>query len=122
MYRNEMEAVRDWFEVEQENVAAWAARNFPDDDTLTIVSAAAEEANEILRAARKQRQQIRGTREEWDAEIRKETADTFITLLQIAGRLNFDLLEEYQTRWAEVRQRDFRADPVGHGLPKEDGS
>ena len=102
----------------QMNVGAWARHNFPDDDRVCAVGSVTEEVGELLRAARKQKQQIRGTHEEWDAELRKEAGDVLIALFQAADNCGFDLYEAYRLRWNEVALRDFRADPKGHGLPE----
>jgi NTP pyrophosphatase (non-canonical NTP hydrolase) len=101
----------------QREVAEWARHNFPNMERVLGVSAVAEEAGELLRAVRKQAQRIRGTRLQWDEEIMKEAGDVFIALCQAADTCEFDLDAAIRNRWAVVRQRDFVADPKGHGLP-----
>jgi NTP pyrophosphatase (non-canonical NTP hydrolase) len=111
--------VTSWFDDMQENVGRWAIHNFPEASKLNSVASVSEEAGELLRAIRKQEQGIRGTYAEWEAELRKEHGDVLIALFQSAYACDIDLLEVFQERWAEVRQRDFRKDPKGHGLPEE---
>lgn len=74
---------------------------------------------EAQRAVLKRYQEIRGTRDEWTTELHKELADVFIKLFEIAYREGVQLFDLFAKRWEEVRDRDFRANPTGHGLPKE---
>jgi NTP pyrophosphatase (non-canonical NTP hydrolase) len=101
----------------QWQVAVWTARNFPNEDRQTVVLGLAEEVGEMCRAAVKQSQGIRGTHAQWDAEMRKEIGDAAIKLAHVAEIWGFDLREAISERWAEVSQRDFVTDPIGHGLP-----
>jgi NTP pyrophosphatase (non-canonical NTP hydrolase) len=99
-------------------IGAWSDYNFgdvPDTGVIGLV----EEVGEMCRAYVKRAQGIRGTREEWDAELRKEAADVFIKLAQICHDEKFYLSEAVAERWAIVRQRDWRADRQGHGIPAE---
>jgi NTP pyrophosphatase (non-canonical NTP hydrolase) len=109
-----------WFTDTQDKIGKWAKHNFPDSDRVCTVGAVTEEAAEMLRAARKQSQKIRGTYEEWDKELQKEAGDTLIALFQAAEHCGFDLLDAFCIRWYEVSRRDFQQDAVGHGLPKEE--
>ena len=77
----------------------------------------AEETGEVCRAVLKQKQGIRGSHEAWQAEIAKELGDVFIKIVDVAWRAGLDPLACIEQRWASIRLRDFRADPVGHGLP-----
>jgi NTP pyrophosphatase (non-canonical NTP hydrolase) len=108
--------VKEIFELQNE-IAIWAARNFPDDTRQTVVLGTAEEVGELCRAALKHYQQIRGTPEQWEAEVRKETADVFIKLCHVAEIWGFDLESVIDTRWTEIRQRDWTTDKTGHGMP-----
>jgi NTP pyrophosphatase (non-canonical NTP hydrolase) len=101
----------------QREVSIWAARNFPDDNRETVVLGLAEEVGEMCRAALKRHQGIRGTAEEWDAELRKEIGDVAIKLAHVAEVWGFDLGAATRDRWEVVSKRDFVADPIGHGLP-----
>ena len=101
----------------QDRVAAWVKHNFPDDTPETTVLGLVEEAGELARAALKRYQGIRGTQEEWEAEIRKECGDIYLKLCHTAVMYDFDLEEAILARWAEISKRDWQADPIGHGRP-----
>lgn len=115
----------------QFQVRDWTHHNFPNDIGPDVVLGTNEEAGEAVeavlmllaslgrlsRASLKMQQGIRGTPQEWLEEIRKETADVFIKLCHIASAYHFDLHTVIEQRWAVVQQRDFVADPKGHGLP-----
>lgn len=100
----------------QAQIAGWTDHNFPLDDAVDIASGTAEEVGELCRAALKRKQRIRGTEEEWTAEIQKEVGDIFIKLCHMAAVEGFDLHDAIVARWREVRQRDWVVDPIGHGM------
>jgi NTP pyrophosphatase (non-canonical NTP hydrolase) len=100
----------------QGEVNAWVEHNFGHDNELATVGGLAEEVGEVMRAAVKRSQGIRGTREEWDAELRKESADVFIKLCDVASFYGFDLADAVVERWTKVSARDWRANPQGHGI------
>lgn len=100
-------------------VNAWVEHNFGHGNELAAVGGLAEEVGEVMRAAVKRSQGIRGTREGWDAELRKECADVFIKLCDVAGFYGFDLDQAIKDRWKVVGARDWKADPQGHGIGGE---
>lgn len=102
----------------QLEVDEWASRNFPDDTPEAVVLGLMEEAGEVARASLKRYQGIRGTTEEWDAELRKECGDVFIKLCHVANVYGFGLADAVEARWGEVSLRDFVADKQGHGMPQ----
>lgn len=107
----------------QAEVVAWNAHNFGDDksrieDALVVC----EEAGELARAVLKQHQQIRGTYDEWQGEIAKEVGDVVITLASLAANAGLSLQDCIADRWAVVGARDFTANKIGHGLPKDDAA
>ncbi len=106
----------------QAEVRQWVLHNFGptllDVTTLGLV----EEVGELCRAILKRDQGVRGSYEEWTAEIRKEQGDVMIKLLDLADTARFDLVEAAADRWAVVSERDFRANPRGHGIPAGDGA
>lgn len=108
----------------QQTIGVWSDYNFgrPGDPNYVDTGPAglAEEVGELCRAWVKRAQGIRGTREEWDAEFRKEAADVFIKLAQVCYGEGFSLQEAIAERWAVVGARDFRANPTGHGMPQEE--
>lgn len=106
-------------------VGPWADRNFPrpDDVDLALVVTTlglCEEAGEAARAALKRQQRIRGTREQWTAELASELGDVIIKCADVAYVAGFDLQAALEARWADVEPRDFVTDPTGHGLPDHD--
>ena len=100
----------------QAEVAAWVAHNFGNSNELATYGGMIEEAGEVMQAAVKRSQGIRGTHEEWTAKIRKECADVFVKLCDIAQYEGFDLADAIEERWSDVRRRDWKADPIGHGI------
>jgi NTP pyrophosphatase (non-canonical NTP hydrolase) len=103
----------------QDAVTIWCRRNFPGTTPELDVLGTCEEVGELARAALKRAQGIRGTAEEWEAEIQKECGDIFLKLCCVADAYGFDLRTAILARWEVVRQRDFITDPIGHGLPQE---
>lgn len=100
----------------QTKINDWVVRNF-DNSELTAVVGMVEEVGELCRAVVKMEQGIRGSRDEWFAEIRKEAGDVFIKLCDVARFYGFDLADAIHERWAKVGQRDWKANPIGHGMP-----
>lgn len=101
----------------QGDVHAWSVRNFGQLPQTIVTLGLAEEVGELCRAVLKREQGIRGTREEWDAEVRKELGDCVIKLLDIAAYEDADLMTVASQRWAAIRERNWIANPNGHGLP-----
>lgn len=100
----------------QGEVNAWVERNFGHDNEMATVVGLVEEVGELSRAVVKRSQGIRGTREEWDVELRKEAADVFIKLCDVASFYGFDLHDAVAERWTVVSARDWKANPQGHGI------
>jgi NTP pyrophosphatase (non-canonical NTP hydrolase) len=102
----------------QNEVRNWADRNFdmvnlsPEDQTaLVALTGVGEEAGEIVRAIRKLCQGIRGTREEWIEEIKKEAGDLVIQLMSGLNALDLDINDCVHTRWQSVGKRDWKKFP-----------
>lgn len=125
----------------QSAVARWLARNFPDRNPLTVVAGTTEEIGELCelidpvlakdlarhvarlsRAAVKLDQGIRGTREEWLAEIGKELGDVMVKMCDVADWYEIDLEAAIADRWNTIRARDWQADRQGHGRPDDDAA
>jgi NTP pyrophosphatase (non-canonical NTP hydrolase) len=105
----------------QDELEAWTLHNWGSVEEcppVIAVAGAAEEMGELCRAVLKQHQNIRGTWEEWQEEIKKESGDVFLKLLDIAVRCGFDLETAVQARWETIRLRDWRKDKIGHGIDK----
>ena len=101
----------------------WWTKNFgdnPEDKPANSLLAIGEEYGELVRAHLKQAQNIRGTAEEWEREIRKEIADVFVTLAVYAYRRNVDLYDAIKDRWDVVGRRDWQKDRKTGGC-KEHG-
>jgi NTP pyrophosphatase (non-canonical NTP hydrolase) len=103
----------------QAEVAEWVNRNRIDNTIETATLCVAEEAGELCRAVVKRHQGIRGSAEEWTAEIRKELADIIISASYVATLEGFDLADAVDARWQVIKERDFVRDPTGHGMPEE---
>lgn len=93
-------------------VVEWAHAYFPNDTPELRALGVAEETGELCRAFLKRANGIRGTRAEWDAEIRKEMADVVTTCFMLAGYEDFDLWDAVVQRFAVVSTRDINHDPV----------
>lgn len=109
----------------QSQIWPWAAHNFGDERVLEPIIAAvglSEEVGELHRAMLKDRQGIRGTHEEWTAEQKKELGDVFIKVIEVGARLGFDMEQVLYERWQSIKQRDWRADAIGHGIGQEEGA
>jgi len=105
----------------QDEIWPWAVHNFGDPTecpTHVAVLGLAEEAGEACRAVLKRVQGIRGTDREWTEELAKELGDCFIKVIEIGAREGFDMETVLMTRWNDVKQRDFKADKIGHGMPE----
>ena len=103
----------------QRAVSAWSTRNFGGTDVVDAELSAlglGEEVGEVMRALIKRRQGIRGTHEEWTAELKKELGDVVIKLCDVADRAGLDLAQCARDRWASVSQRNWIDDRQGHGI------
>jgi NTP pyrophosphatase (non-canonical NTP hydrolase) len=102
----------------QQEVFDWRVNNFNDYPTaLKGALIIAEETGEIARAVLKREQAIRGTYEQWSDELKLEMAQTTIALLVLAELEGFDLLEAVEKYFLLLKQRNFKTDSIGHGLP-----
>lgn len=107
-----------------ERVRFWLVSNFGPDglDTrseLTVVLGFSEEAGELARPVVKMNQGIRGTREEWLGKLQEEIGDVFIKLVDIADWYGLDLVDVIEARFAEISERDWVKDRIGHGLGED---
>lgn len=112
----------------QARIGQWSDYNFGGVDTgpaglveeiaelFTALSILGPAAN-MCQAWVKRTQGIRGTDAEWTAKMRKEAADVAIKLMQVCHDEGIDLEEAIAERWEVVGMRDFRANPLGHGMP-----
>lgn len=103
----------------QEDVAYWQEKNFPDHepfDNVVSTLGLVEEVGEVCRAIVKMEQGIRGTREEWMEDLKKEIGDVFIKICDVSNRFDIDLQRTVRDRWEVVRARDWQKDKIGHGI------
>jgi NTP pyrophosphatase (non-canonical NTP hydrolase) len=113
-----METIRSTrlLKIVQEDVAAWADKNFgpdrPFNDAggLHPLLGIMEEVGELCHARLKADQGIRivDPADEMDA-----VGDILIYILHYCSRRGFDAAEVLQKTWEKVRQRDWKTDPVG---------
>jgi NTP pyrophosphatase (non-canonical NTP hydrolase) len=94
----------------QRQIREWHDYNFPSDNLENSALGLSEETGEVCRAVLKQGQNIRGTKDFWDAEIRKEIGDVFIKLVEVASKLDSSP-NSFATiildRWEEIQQRNW---------------
>lgn len=103
----------------QDDVDSWNDKQpWADDPAVVVVVGLGEETGEVQRAVLKMHQGIRGTPEEWRQEAGKEMGDVFIKLCALANSLGMDLQDCIEQRWADVSQRNFTKDRIGHGIEK----
>ena len=101
----------------QEQVVPWQAKNFPGQTRCEIALGIGEEVGELQRAVLKLAQGIRGTPEQWLAEMANELGDVTIKLCDSASSHGIDLQKAVWDRWAEIEKRDWTVDKKGHGMP-----
>lgn len=101
------------------DITVWMHRNLPNTTVDTRMHALTEEVGEVARCLAKMNDGMRGTREEWMAELHKEIGDVFITLVMLTSKLDLDFWEVVNERWETIRQKDLVKDPRQHGLPEQ---
>lgn len=102
----------------QRECGEWTDRNFlPGDNLERRALVLAEETGEAVRCVLKMQQGIRGTRDEWMAELRKELGDVQGALYALAHRAGIDLDDAWSDRWLDLSKRDFKGNPQQQGIP-----
>ena len=104
----------------QLKILPWVRHNFPDENLSTALLGLCEEVGEAARCQVKATQGIRGTEEQWMAELRKEIGDVVIKAAHVCIVEGWSLDAVVRERWDVVKQRDFVKDRQGHGLPTEE--
>lgn len=104
----------------RDELLAWVRYNFPSESRVTSTLGLAEEAGEVCRAVLKQEQKLRGSYEEWDEEIKKELADVYVKIEQLADMCGWDLHDLIEDRWLELKKRDWIKNSIGHGISNYD--
>lgn len=95
----------------QEEQRPWVEHNFPGREWWQPLLGIFEEAGELAHAALKQRQGIRGTTEEHEEKGKDAIGDIIIFLADYATARGWNLQEIMEQTWAEVKKRDWQADP-----------
>jgi len=96
----------------QLELLSWQKHNFPNREPWEPLIGISEEVGELHHAFLKRHQGIRGTREEWDAEIKDALADIIVYLCDFANAEEIDLEHELAETWARVKRRDWQANPL----------
>jgi NTP pyrophosphatase (non-canonical NTP hydrolase) len=94
------------------DVKDWKLENFDEESITETTLGLAEETGELCRAVLKRYQGIRGDKEYWSHEIKKEVADVVIKAHDVAAKEGFDLMVAVAERWDDVSRRDWRANPL----------
>jgi NTP pyrophosphatase (non-canonical NTP hydrolase) len=89
----------------------WVLHNFGRVDAHHFLILHMEEFGELCQAHEKP---ILGIRmdTDWDAKARGEIGDVILCLMGYASRRGWDIEECLAEKWAKVRERDWRADPL----------
>lgn len=101
----------------QQRIHAHAVVAWPGLTTEIEVLALAEEVGEVARAVLKRTQAIRGSSDDWSAELRREVGDVLLVLCNIASLEGFELSETVAERLAVVLDRDPNHSPVQSAPP-----
>lgn len=108
----------------QDEQRPWVAHNFDGRHDYYPLLGAMEELGELAHAHLKGLQGIRHTPEEIAAKKRDAVADVVIFLSDYCSASGIDFQQAVEETWAEVRKRDWKADPKSAGslpLPGEKG-
>lgn len=94
----------------------WVLHNFGGGRPWMPLLGAVEELGEAAHAFLKMEQGIRGSREEHMAKLADAIGDTVIFLSDLCSELGLDYQAIVERTWAEVKRRDWRANPNGADL------
>jgi len=92
----------------QDQVAEWATHNFGNPPSWHSLLGIVEEAGELCHGYLKRAQDIRGTREKHDAEIRDAIGDIVVYLADFCNKENIDFEGVVLDVWSEVKKRDWK--------------
>ena len=98
-------------------VRRWQDHNFPDRNLVEIAAKVCEEAGELVGATIKERQGIR-SHEDHMAKAQDAVGDIVIALAGYCGTRGWPFELIVKQVWAEVRQRDWIADPENSHKPE----
>lgn len=100
----------------QDEQRPWVKHNFGDRPSWMPLLGIMEELGELAHAHLKQAQGIR-TSEDHEAMAKDAVADIVIFLADYCSSRGFDLEALVTETWAQVRQRDWKADPKAALIP-----
>lgn len=95
----------------QDEQRPWVQHNFGDRPSWMPLLGVMEEVGELAHAHLKKAQGIR-TNEDHDAKAADAVADIVIFLADYCSTVGIDLESVVLETWAEVRKRDWKANPV----------
>jgi NTP pyrophosphatase (non-canonical NTP hydrolase) len=98
----------------QEQLWDWTAHNFGDVPAWQPLLGIGEETGELMHAYLKREQDIRGSREDHDAEIEDAVGDIAIFLMDFCNKEGLDLQDVITNTWLKVRDRDWRPENTTH--------
>lgn len=96
----------------QEEQRPWQKHNFPTRKPYFPLLGVVEEIGELAHAHLKAEQGIRGTKEELDAKAKDAVGDAIVFLTDYCSACGYDIQEIIEEVWAEVKQRDWKANPT----------
>lgn len=97
----------------QAEAGRWHDVKFPHDSIETRALGVVEELGELARCLVKRARGVRGTHEQWTAELRAEAADVVLSLLAVAEMEGFDLARVARYKLDELWTRDVNHDSLG---------
>ena len=100
------------FRTLQQEHREWSARNFPNKKHHEPLLGVMEEVGELAHAHLKAAQGIRGTEEEHSEKAKDAIGDIVIFLSDYCTESGYDFQRIIETVWDEVKQRDWRKNPV----------
>ncbi len=96
----------------QQEVNKWADRNFPTAKPHMPLLGLAEEVGELSHSHLKGEQGIRHTKVEIYKMKKDAVGDIMIFLANYCGLNNLDLQDCVEQTWAQVKERDWIANPI----------
>lgn len=102
----------------QKQAGDWLTYNFGDEEGEGWINqffCMVEEIGELAHASLKQRQGIRGTKEELEEKVKDAAADVIIATAGFCFRRGIDLQTAVEMAWAEVRVRDWTKERQKNG-------
>lgn len=92
----------------QQQLVAWQNHNFPDRTWEQPFMGIVEEVGELSHSLLKQKQHIRGTSDEHEANAKDAIADIIVFVCDLANARGWRVSEIVAETWAKVRQRNWR--------------